>query len=83
LASWRSVAGESSWDRLCRSLDWNKSNLGEVAAILEEVEFGAGSISIPVAEAWSGKLSSPSMNLSRSLLESAAEIFGLMSTRNR
>jgi hypothetical protein len=83
LASWRSVAGEPSWDQLCRSLDWNKSNPGEVAAILEEVELGAGSILIPVAEAWSGKLSSPSMNLSRSLQESAVEIFGLMSTRNR
>jgi hypothetical protein len=85
LASWRLVAGlhEPSWDRLCRSLDWNESNLGEVAAILKEVELGADSISILVAEAWSGKLSSPATNLSRSLQESAAEVFGLMSTRNR
>jgi hypothetical protein len=85
LASWRSVAGlhEPSWDRLCRSLDWNESNPGEVAAILKEVELGTDSISILVAEAWSGKLSSPSTTLSRSLRESAAEIFGLMLTRNR
>jgi hypothetical protein len=64
-------------------LGWNESNPGEVAATLEEVELGAGSISIPVAEAWSGKLSSPLMNLSRSLQEFAAEIFSLRSTRNR
>jgi hypothetical protein len=56
---------------------------GEVAATLEEVELGADFISILVAEAWSGKFSSPSTNLSRSLRESAAEVFGLMSTRNR
>jgi hypothetical protein len=51
--------------------------------MLGEVELGAGSISILVAEAWSGKLSSPSTNLSRSLQESVAEVFGFMSTRNR
>jgi hypothetical protein len=79
------VAGlhELSWDRLCRSLDWNESNPGEVAATLEEVELAEDSISILVTEAWSGKLSSPSTNLLMSLHESAAEVFGLMSMRNR
>jgi hypothetical protein len=41
---------EPNWDRLCRSLDWNESNLGEVAATLEEVELGADPISILVAD---------------------------------
>jgi hypothetical protein len=84
-ASWRSVAGlhEPGWDQLCKSLDWNKSNPGEVTATLEEVEPGADSISICVAEAWSGKLSSPSTNLLRSLRGSAAKVFSFMSTRNR
>jgi hypothetical protein len=66
-----------------QSLDWNESNPREVAATLDEVEPGAVSTSIFVAEAWSGKLSSPSTNLSRSLRGSAAEVFGLMSTRNQ
>jgi hypothetical protein len=85
LASWRSVANlhEPSWDRLCGSLDWNESNPGEVAATLEEVEPGADSISIFVAEAQVDKLSRSSTNLSRSLQRSAAEVFGFMSTRNR
>jgi hypothetical protein len=84
LASWRSVAvlHEPSWDRLRGSLDWNESNPGEVAAMLEEVEPGADSISIFVAEAQVDKLSRSSMNLSRSLRRSAAEVFGFMSTRN-
>jgi hypothetical protein len=51
--------------------------------MLGEVELGAGFISILVAEACSGKLLSPSTNLSRSLQESAAAVFGFMSTRNR
>jgi hypothetical protein len=84
LASCKSVAGlhEPSWDRLCRSLGWNESTLGEVAATLGEIELGTGFNSILVVEARSGKLSSPSTNLSRSLQESAAEVFGFMSTRN-
>jgi hypothetical protein len=85
LASWRSVAGlhELSWDRLCISLDWNESNPREVAATLDEVNPSAVSASIFVVEVWSSKLSSPSTNLSRSLQGSAAEVLGLMSTRNR
>jgi hypothetical protein len=85
LGSWRSVASlhEPSWDRLCGSLDWNESNPGEVAAMLEEVEPGADSISIFVAEAHVDKLSRSSTNLSRSLRRSGAEIFGFMSMRNR
>jgi hypothetical protein len=85
LASWRSVISlhEPSWDQLRRSLDWNESNPGEVAATLEEVEPGADSISIFVAEAQVDKLSRSSMNLSRSLRRSVAEVFGFMSTRNR
>jgi hypothetical protein len=58
---------ELSWDRLCGSLDWNESNLGEVAATLEEVKRGADSISIFVVEAQVDKLSRSSTNLSRSL----------------
>jgi hypothetical protein len=70
-------------DRLCRSLDWNESKPGGIAATPEEVEAGANSISICAAEVWSGKLSSPSTNLSRSLRRSATGVFGFMSTRNR
>jgi hypothetical protein len=85
LASWRSVAGlhEPSWDRLCGSLDWNESNLGEVAATLKKFEPGADSISIFVAEAQVDKLSRSSTNLSRSLRRFVVEVFGFMSTRNR
>jgi hypothetical protein len=85
LASWRSVAvlHEPSWDRLCRSLDWNKSNPGEVAATLEEVEPVTDSISVFVVEAQVDKLPGSSTNLSRSLRGSAAEVVGFMLTRNR
>jgi hypothetical protein len=82
---WPPVAGlrEPSRDRLRESSDWNESNPREVAATLDEVEPGADSISIFVAEAWVDKPSRLSMNLSRSLRGSAAEVFGFMSTRNR
>jgi hypothetical protein len=84
LASWRSMAGlhEPSWNQLCGSLDWNESNLGEVAAMLEEVEPGADSTSIFVAGAQVDKLSRLLTNLSRSLRRSAAKVFGFMSMRN-
>jgi hypothetical protein len=84
-ASRRLVAGlhEPSCDRPCGSLDWNKSKPGKVVATPEEVEPGADSIPICAAEVWSGKLSSSSTNLLRSLRGSVAKVFGLMSMRNR
>jgi hypothetical protein len=68
--------------RILRFLDWNESDPREVATTLEEVELGADSISIFVAEAQVGKLSRSSTNLSRLLRRSAVEVFGFMSMRN-
>jgi hypothetical protein len=85
LASWRSVARLrelNPGDRLCKSLDWNESNLREVGTTLDEAEPGADSTPIFVAEAQVDKSSKSSTNLSRSLRRSVAEVFGFMSTRN-
>jgi hypothetical protein len=55
----------------------------EVATALDEVELGADSILIFVADAWIDRPSRSSMNLSRSLRGSAAGVFGFILTRNR